>query len=70
MDAAFQGVQDEDGIDDEEFYPYEGVDDKECRYEKSHRAADDSGFKTVPEGDEKGKNIKKNKKISVSRLLK
>jgi len=54
MAAAFQYVKDQDGIDDEESYPYEAVDFEPCRYTKSHRAADDKGFRQVPEGDEHG----------------
>jgi len=53
MEAAFQYVQDQDGIDDEDSYPYEAVDFEPCRYTKSHRAADDKGFTMCPEGDEK-----------------
>jgi len=53
MDAAFQYVKDQDGLDGEDWYPYEGVDNKECRYDKSHREADDTGFKMIPEGNEK-----------------
>ena len=44
--------QDQDGLDDEDSYPYEAVDYEPCRYTKSHRAADDSGFKMLPEGNE------------------
>jgi len=53
MDAAFQYVQDQDGLDDEDSYPYEMRDDEPCRYSKGNRAADDNGYKMVPEGDEK-----------------
>lgn len=53
MDAAFEYVKHQEGLDDEDFYPYEGVDTPPCRYEKSHRAADDTGYKMIPEGDEK-----------------
>lgn len=53
MDAAFEYVKHQEGLDDEDFYPYEGVDTPPCRYEKSHRAADDVGYKMIPEGDEK-----------------
>jgi len=52
MEAAFQYVKDQDGLDDEDSYPYEAVDYEPCRYTKSHRAADDSGFKMLPEGNE------------------
>jgi len=52
MDAAFQYVKDQDGIDDEDSYPYEAVDYEQCRYTKSHRAADDTGFKMIPQGNE------------------
>lgn len=52
MDAAFQYVKDQDGIDDEDSYPYEAVDYEACRYTKSHRAADDKGFKMIPQGNE------------------
>ena len=44
--------QDQDGIDDEDSYPYEAVDYEQCRYTKSHRAADDTGFKMIPQGNE------------------
>lgn len=53
MDAAFQYVQDQDGLDDETSYPYEGIDNEPCRYNKDNRAADDTGYKMVPQGDEK-----------------
>ena len=48
----FFDFQDQDGLDDEDSYPYEAVDYEPCRYTKSHRAADDSGFKMLPEGNE------------------
>jgi len=52
MDAAFQYVKDQDGLDAEDKYPYEGVDDEACRYSKDNRAADDAGFKMLPQGNE------------------
>ena len=44
--------QDQDGLDDEQSYPYEAVDYEPCRYNGANRAADDSGFKMLPEGNE------------------
>merc|ERR1712021_274103 len=52
MEAAFQYVKDQDGLDDEQSFPYEGVDYEPCRYNGANRAADDSGFKMLPEGNE------------------
>jgi hypothetical protein len=54
MDDAFQGVMDEDGINDETDYPYEAVDDKPCRFDKTKSVAKVTGYKYVPEGSERG----------------
>lgn len=53
MDDAFQGVMDEDGINDETDYPYEAVDDKPCRFDKTKSVAKVTGYKYVPEGSER-----------------
>nr|BAF94151.1 cathepsin L-like cysteine protease 1 [Plautia stali] len=51
MEQAFQYVRDNDGIDTEEAYPYEG-EDSECRFKKNNVGATDAGFVTIPSGDE------------------
>jgi len=51
MDAAFQYIKDNGGIDTEASYPYEGEDDK-CRYNVAYRGATDIGFMDVEPGNE------------------
>jgi len=51
MDNAFQYIKENNGIDTETTYPYEGEDDT-CRYTPTNKGADDKGFIDVPSGDE------------------
>ncbi|XP_065348053.1 procathepsin L-like [Cloeon dipterum] len=51
MDQAFQYVKDNRGIDTEDWYPYDGQDEK-CRYDASHSGATDAGFVDVESGNE------------------
>ncbi|XP_072006950.1 procathepsin L [Engystomops pustulosus] len=53
MDQAFQYVLDNKGIDSEEYYPYIGKDDQECKYNANYTAANDTGFMDVQSGSEK-----------------
>jgi len=52
MDFAYQYIKDNKGIDTEESYPYEGVDD-DCRYHREDRGATDVGFVDIPHGNER-----------------
>lgn len=51
MDQGFQYVIDNGGIDSEECYPYEAMDEK-CHYKKSCDSAEVTGFTDVTSGDE------------------
>lgn len=52
MDNAFKYIQDNDGIDTEESYPYEGRDGK-CRYKPSGVGAKVTGLVDVPTSEDK-----------------
>eukprot|EP00062_Callorhinchus_milii_P015696 gi/632966191/ref/XP_007899281.1/ PREDICTED: cathepsin L1-like [Callorhinchus milii] len=52
MMAAFDYVRDNGGIDSEIFYPYKGMDTEVCKYNLHYRAANCTGFKTIPTGNE------------------
>ncbi|KAK1151588.1 cathepsin K-like [Acipenser oxyrinchus oxyrinchus] len=52
MTNAFKYVQENNGIDSEEAYPYTG-EQGECIYNKTGRAATCKGFKEIPEGSER-----------------
>lgn len=51
MDNAFQYVRENHGIDTENSYPYEGIDDK-CRFKPKNIGATDTGFVDIPSGSE------------------
>jgi cathepsin L len=51
MDNAFQYIKDNGGIDTEQSYPYEGIDDT-CHFTKQNVGATDKGFVDIPQGDE------------------
>jgi len=52
MDLAFQYIIDNDGIDTEKAYPYEGVDD-ECQYDAQSVGAHIKAFTDIQSGSEK-----------------
>ncbi|CAF0962633.1 unnamed protein product [Rotaria sordida] len=51
MDASFQYIKDNKGIDTEESYPYEAQDGK-CRFKRANVGATDTGFVDLPKGNE------------------
>ncbi|CAH2085103.1 unnamed protein product [Euphydryas editha] len=51
MNYAFNYIRDNGGIDTEDTYPYEAVDNK-CRYNPKNSGADDVGFMVIRKGDE------------------
>ncbi|CAF3658339.1 unnamed protein product [Rotaria sp. Silwood1] len=51
MDASFQYIKDNKGIDTEASYPYEAQDDK-CRFTRANVGATDTGFVDLPSGNE------------------
>jgi cathepsin L len=51
MDQAFEYIKDNSGIDTEDSYPYEAVDD-DCRFQAETVGATDTGFTDIPSKDE------------------
>jgi len=51
-DLAFLDIQEKDGIDRDDSYPYEGV-QKQCRYSRIDRGATDLGFVLLKPNSEK-----------------
>ena len=51
-DQAFVYIKDQGGIDTENSYPYEAVEDRRCRYNPSQIGATDVGFSYIDSGDE------------------
>ena len=51
MDQAFEYIKENEGIDKETGYPYEGIDNT-CRFKRSEVGATDSGFVDIKSGDE------------------
>lgn len=49
MTAAFTYIHNRDGIDSENFYPYEG-DDGECRYDVLGNVTSAKGYATIENG--------------------
>ncbi|XP_072392909.1 uncharacterized protein [Diabrotica undecimpunctata] len=56
MDPAFEYVRDNNGVDSEKSYPYEGV-NGECRFRREDVVATCTGFVDIGENDEKGLEI-------------
>lgn len=51
MDFAFEYVKNNHGLDTEDSYPYEGINDR-CRYDPKNSAVDVAGYVDVEEGSE------------------
>ncbi|CAB4056952.1 CTSL [Lepeophtheirus salmonis] len=52
MDYAFKYIQDNNGIDTEASYPYEGI-DGHCHYDPKNKGGSDIGFVDIKKGSEK-----------------
>ncbi|KAL4617465.1 cathepsin L-like [Arapaima gigas] len=52
MDQAFQYVQDNKGLDTDDFYPYLARDGQLCHYDPAYSGANGTGFVDIPSGDE------------------
>ena len=51
MDQAFEYIKENSGIDTEDSYPYEAV-DNQCRFKKDSIGATDTGFTDIKSKDE------------------
>ncbi|XP_067824182.1 procathepsin L-like [Heptranchias perlo] len=52
VEQAFKYMQRNGGIDTETSYPYTGMDGQPCRYNLQYRAANCTGYNSIPEGSE------------------
>ena len=52
MDKAFEYVIKNNGVDTESSYPYEAVNGKECKYNKTNIGATISSYHDIPQNSE------------------
>ncbi|XP_060523574.1 procathepsin L-like [Cylas formicarius] len=57
MNPAFEYVRQNDGVDSEESYPYEGTDNQQCRFKPEDVVVKCTGYVDIAEGDEQGLEI-------------